>query len=208
MSEEKDYQELAGVMASLGSDGSGEDAYYDPDDYVSPADAYYYGDEVYYGEDPYASGNYTAYDAGGADPYDEGYDDEEDDLPAAEDTGMDGENVVLCVSNGYTKQYYFNRQFSNIPKNVQDELKIMCVWFTEECGGILTLEYDDDGNLLIKQSTSEYDGYYDQIGSELVINRIRRERKEFLMALELYYKVIAMGMTAEEIEASHKYDDE
>ncbi len=203
MSEEENYQELARTLEELGRDEPVEDDTYDPDDYISPADAYYYGDEVYYGEDPYAAENGYPSDY---DPYADDEDDDEDDL-AAGDTGMDGDNVVLCVSNSYTKQYYFNRQFSNIPKEVQDELQIMCVWFTEQCGGILTLEFDDDGNLLLKQSTSEYDGYYDQIGSELMINQIRRERKEFLMALELYYKAVAMGMSAEEIAASQKYEE-
>ncbi len=207
MSEDMNYQELAKVMEELGDEDTDETEPYDPDDYISPADAYYYGDEVYYGHDPYADGNYPANDGYDGDPYaDE--DEDEEDAASADDTGMDGENIVLCVSNSYTKQYYYNRMFANIPKEVQDELKIMCVWFTEECGGILTLEFDDDGNLLMKQTTSEYDGYYDQIGSELEINRIRRERKEFLMALELYYKAVALGMSAEEIEASQKYEDD
>ncbi len=193
MDDKESYARLADELNSLDSDEDEEEEI-DLDDYISPADGYFpegaFGPDVYRGEDVNA-----------ADVYDEDEDEDEDDLYDGDD-GMDGDNVVLCVSNSYTKQYYFNRQFSNIPKEVQDELKIMCVWFTEECGGILTLEFDDDGNLLIKQTTSEYDGYYDQIGSELKINQMRRERKEFLLSLELYYKVVAMGMSAEELQAA------
>ena len=50
---------------------------------------------------------------------------------------MFDENVVLCVSNSYEKKYYFNPDFDKLPDDVKNELKIMCVLFTEEVGGIL-----------------------------------------------------------------------
>ena len=53
--------------------------------------------------------------------------------------------MVLCGSNGYNRKYYFNEEFSSLPEAVQKELQIMCVWFTEECGGILTMEFGEDG---------------------------------------------------------------
>ena len=61
---------------------------------------------------------------------------------------MYNDKTVLCVSNSYEKQYYFNEDFQSLPKQVQDELKIMCVLYTEDVGGILSLEYDEDGNLM------------------------------------------------------------
>ncbi len=118
------------------------------------------------------------------------------------------ENVVLCGSNSYNKKYYFNEQFANIPESIQEELQIMCVWFTEECGGILTLEFNDRGNLQLKLAVSEYDGYYDEIGADLKIRQIRRERQEFLRSLELYYKTVALGMSLEDIERSDLEDEE
>ncbi|MCD8222857.1 MAG: DUF6145 family protein [Clostridiales bacterium] len=118
------------------------------------------------------------------------------------------ENVVLCGSNSYNRKYYFNEMFANIPQEVQDELQILCVWFTEECGGILTMEFNERGNLLLRHTTSEYDGYHDEIGADLKIRQIRREREELLLSLELYYKTVALGMTLEEIEASNQEDEE
>jgi hypothetical protein len=114
------------------------------------------------------------------------------------------DNVVLCGSNGYKKKYYFNEQFANIPESVQEELKVMCVWFTEECGGILTLEFDEKGKLLFKLTTSEYDGYFDEIGADLKIRQIRQERSGFLKSLELYYKTVVLGMKLEDLEAEEE----
>ncbi len=108
------------------------------------------------------------------------------------------ENTVLCGSNGYERKYYFNEEFDSLPEAVRKQLQVMCVWFTEECGGILTLEFTPDGVLEFKHTTSEYDGYYDEIGADLKVKQFRQEGREFLEALELYYKVFCLGETLDE----------
>ena len=60
------------------------------------------------------------------------------------------ENVVLCGASAYEQKYYFNKDFDSLPDHVKKELQIMCVLFTEEIGGIFTLEFDDHGNLQFK----------------------------------------------------------
>ena len=98
--------------------------------------------------------------------------------------------MVLCGSNGYEKKYYLNEAFDRLPEAVKKELQVMCVWFTEECGGILTLEFEEDGTLEFRHRVSEYDGYYDEIGADLKIKQFRQERGQLLEGLELYYKAI------------------
>lgn len=102
---------------------------------------------------------------------------------------MYNDKTVLCVSNSYEKQYYFNEDFQSLPKQVQDELKIMCVLYTEDVGGILSLEYDEDGNLQFVVQSDEGDLLFDEIGSVLKMKQIREEKKELLEALETYYQV-------------------
>lgn len=63
---------------------------------------------------------------------------------------MFNENVVLCASSAYEKKFYLNEAFDKLPEDIKNELKIMCVLFTEEVGGILTLEFDENGTLLFK----------------------------------------------------------
>lgn len=102
-------------------------------------------------------------------------------------------SIVLCGSNSYEKRYYFNDEFGSLPDHIKRELQIMCVWFTEECGGILTMEYEEDGTLEFKFSTTEYDGYYDEIGADLKIKQYREEKRDLLEALELFYKTFYLG---------------
>ena len=103
---------------------------------------------------------------------------------------------VMCGWDGEIK-YYLNPDFEQLPDDVKNELKIMCVLFTEDVGGILTLVFDEDGKLLLETSADEGDLLYDEIGSELKIRQIRKEKAEFLQSLELFYKVFFLGEDVE-----------
>ena len=107
------------------------------------------------------------------------------------------DRVVLCGASAYEKKYYLNEDFKAHPQQIQDELKIMCVLFTEDIGGVLTLVFDEEGNLLLEVSANEGDLLYDDIGSELKIRQIRKEKAELLQSLELYYKVFFLGEDVE-----------
>ena len=49
--------------------------------------------------------------------------------------------VVLCGANSYEEKYYLNPDFEQLPDDVKNELKIMCVLYVHDVGGILTLVY-------------------------------------------------------------------
>ena len=77
------------------------------------------------------------------------------------------DKVVLCGASAYEQKYYFNQDFSALPQQIKDELQIMCVMYTEEIGGILTLEFDEEGNLQFQVEALEADAMFDDIGSFL-----------------------------------------
>ncbi len=103
------------------------------------------------------------------------------------------ENVILCGSSKYTKKYYLNEDFNGLPQPVKDELKIMCVLYTEEIGGTLELQFDEDGNLSLITDAEEGDLLYDEIGSVLMIKKLQKEKAELFEQLETYYKVFFLG---------------
>ena len=69
----------------------------------------------------------------------------------------------------------------------------MCVMYTTEIGGVLTLEFDEEGELQFRVEALEADAMFDEIGSGLRIKQIRKEKQELLEALELYYRVFFLG---------------
>lgn len=106
---------------------------------------------------------------------------------------MFNEKMVLCASNAYEKKYYLNDQFSSLPERVKQELQIMCVLFTEEVGGILILQYEEDGTLQIVTEADEGDLLYDDIGCGLKVKQMQLDKRELLESLEMYYKVFVLG---------------
>ncbi len=106
---------------------------------------------------------------------------------------MKQKNIVLCGASAYEQKYYFNPDFQALPERVRQELQIMCVLFTEDVGGILTLEFTEEGELTFRTEALESDARYDEIGSALKIKQLRNEKQELLESLEMYFKVFFLG---------------
>ena len=93
---------------------------------------------------------------------------------------MDENKIVLCGANAYEKKYYFNEeQFKMIPESIKEELHIICVLFTEEVGGVFTIAFEEDGNVVMETNADDDDIYYDEVSSG----------QELFESLSLYYRV-------------------
>ena len=101
--------------------------------------------------------------------------------------------IVLCGANSYEEKYYLNPDFEQLPDHVKDELKIMCVLYVHDVGGILTLVYEESGELCFEVTSAEGDPMFDEIGSALKIKELQREKAELLESLQLYYRVFFLG---------------
>lgn len=102
------------------------------------------------------------------------------------------EKIVLCAANSYEMKYYFNEKFNQIPDSIKDELHILCVLFTEEVGGVFSIAFDKEGNVLLETNADDDDFYYDEISSGLMVAEVRRKRAELLESLSLYYRVFIL----------------
>lgn len=105
---------------------------------------------------------------------------------------MSEEKIVLCGANAYEQKYYFNEKFNKIPDSIKEELRIICVLFTQEVGGVFMMVFESDGTLEFQTEAEEEDITYDEISCGLLINKIRRERQEMLESLSLFYRVVIL----------------
>ena len=96
------------------------------------------------------------------------------------------EEVVLCGASAYNKKFYLNEDFKGLPEQIKNELKIMCVLFTADVGGIF--------QLVFRTSCDENDLLYDEIGCGLKIRQLQQTKQELLEALQMYYKVLYVGI--------------
>jgi len=106
---------------------------------------------------------------------------------------MNGGRMVLCGANSYDRKYYFNKKFEKIPESIQKDLHIICVLFTEEVGGIFTIEFDPDGEVCLETKTDDSDIAYDEVSAGLMIGQIRLNRAELFESLTAYYRVLILG---------------
>lgn len=109
------------------------------------------------------------------------------------------ENVTLCASSAYEQKYYLNDDFKALPEAIKEELQIMCVLYTEDIGGVLSLQFEEDGTLVFHVESDEGDLLFDEIGSVLKIKELQRTKAELLEALELYYKVFFLNEDVSEL---------
>ena len=107
-------------------------------------------------------------------------------------TGMEETKIVLCGASAYEQKYYFNERFNGIPESVKEELHIICVLFTEEVGGVFTIAFEEDGNVVLETEAEEEDIYYDEVGSGLLVGEVRRNRQDLFEALRLYYRIFIL----------------
>lgn len=106
---------------------------------------------------------------------------------------MYDDKIVLCGANAYEEKYYLNPDFEALPDPVKQELKVMCVLYVHDVGGILVLDFNEDGELLFEVTAREGDPLFDEIGSRLKIKQLQSEKQELLAALQTYYQVFYEG---------------
>lgn len=100
--------------------------------------------------------------------------------------------IVLCGSNAYEKKYYFNPLFDSVPESVKEELRIICVLFTEEAGGVFLIVFEPDGSISMETEAAEEDILYDDITAGLLVSEIRRHRQMLFEELQLFYRVFVL----------------
>lgn len=96
--------------------------------------------------------------------------------------------ITLCGASFYEQKYYFNPEFDKLPAQIKEELQIMVVTYTEKVGGVLTMFFDEDGDLQFQVQSLDGDGRFDEIGSALEIKKIQMEKREFMESLEVFYR--------------------
>lgn len=106
---------------------------------------------------------------------------------------MNEDRIILCGANSYEQKYYFNEMFTKIPESIQEELRIICVLFTEEVGGAFMIGFDDDGKVILITDADEEDLLYDEIGAGLLVKEVQKSRVELFESLELFYKTFVEG---------------
>ena len=96
---------------------------------------------------------------------------------------------ILFTTSSYNQKYYFNPITESLPIDIKNSIKQIGIYFVNKVNGIFTLGFYDDGSLFIDYSFLEDDFLCDEIGAKLEIEKIKRENKDLISSLTLWYKV-------------------
>lgn len=96
---------------------------------------------------------------------------------------------VLAAADYAQQKYYLEPEFSALPESIQEEVRVFCVLLAQKLCCTFLVGFYEDGSLYFETVKREDDFDFDDIGAELEIKRLQREKKELLRALELWYAV-------------------
>lgn len=100
--------------------------------------------------------------------------------------------MVLCAANNYEMKYFFNKHFDKLPESIKEDLKVICILFVQEVGGIFKIILEEDGDVTLETEANEEDVLYDDISAGVTIGEIRRTRQDMFQQISLYYRVFIL----------------
>ncbi len=96
---------------------------------------------------------------------------------------------ILAVANFEQQKYFFEPEFLGLPEMVRKEIQVVCVSFAQKLGCTFLMGFHEDGEIYFESVQAEEDLNFDEIGAELEIKKILRERKELLKMLRVWYRI-------------------
>lgn len=95
--------------------------------------------------------------------------------------------VLLAVSP-YIKKYYFNEKYNTLPQDIKNELLEEIAIIAEKINGIITLGFEEDGNIYFEEKYED-PMLYDDIGGQLEIRKMQTEKQNLFESLKLWYQI-------------------
>lgn len=96
--------------------------------------------------------------------------------------------IIFAISS-YNKKYFFDEISESLPLDIKNRIKEIGLYFVNKVGGIFSIGFYDDNNFFIDYIFSQDDFLCDEIGAKLEIEKIKRENKDLVSSLILWYKI-------------------
>ena len=99
------------------------------------------------------------------------------------------EKKIMSAASFEKQKYYIDPEFYSLPEGIKDEVKALCVILAQKlmCTFIIGFYSDGDVYFDIVKNKDAID--FDDIGAELEIKAIEREKKELIRSLKMWYLI-------------------
>lgn len=99
------------------------------------------------------------------------------------------EKKTICAVSFAKEKIYFNPEFDDLPEGIKLEIKEICAYFSQKLECTFIMGMDDTGSTFFETVCEDVMCDFDDIGAELEIKRLCREKKELIKALKLWYGI-------------------
>lgn len=100
------------------------------------------------------------------------------------------DKTIIFATSSHNKKYYFDELTEKLPEPIKEEIKSMGIYVAEKVNGVFNMGFYEDGSVFIQTTCTENEFEYDEIGAKLEIEKIKREKKELINSLQLWYRLL------------------
>ena len=97
------------------------------------------------------------------------------------------EKQIFISASYYKQKYYANPQYEGLPAEIRNEMRTLCIMTAEKLHGIITLGFDESGDVFLEIAAEEGDHEYDEIGAQLEVKDIEKENADVFRKMKLWY---------------------
>lgn len=96
---------------------------------------------------------------------------------------------ILAAASFEKQKYLLEETFSSIPQSIQNEIKVICVTMAQRLCCTFLIGFHKTGDVYFEIVKPEGSIDFDEIGAELEILSLKKEKEELLKGLKLWYIV-------------------
>lgn len=99
------------------------------------------------------------------------------------------DKIVLAAASFDKEKYYIDKGFLELPESIREEIKTICIVLADKLMCTFIIGFYTNGDVYFEIFKSEEILDFDDIGAELEIKALKKEKEELIKALNLWYLV-------------------
>ncbi len=104
------------------------------------------------------------------------------------------EKILCAARNTDFRGFAIAPDFQNLPDEIKEKLRVICVDVAENAGGIFIIQFEEDGSIqFVTENT------VDDIAAGVRISRLQRDYEELWEQLKLFYRIFVLHEKVEDL---------
>ena len=94
---------------------------------------------------------------------------------------------IIAAASWDKQKYFFEPEFSSLPESIKEEINIICVVMAQRLACTFLMGFKEDGDVYFEIVKPENAFDFDDIGADLEIKSLSKEKEELIKSLKVWY---------------------